>query len=68
MNAKYHVIFHPTIQDDTEAYQKNSNMYGFGSTLDIKDIRIETVIQCIHSVLEDHRKITDREQREKFLG
>ena len=51
INAKYHVIFHPTIQDDTETYQKNSNMYGFGSTLDISDIPLETVIQCVRRAL-----------------
>jgi ADP-heptose:LPS heptosyltransferase len=51
INAKYHVIFHPTIQDDTETYQKNSNMYGFRSTLDISDIPLKTVIQCVRRAL-----------------
>lgn len=51
MNAKYRVIFHPAIQDNTETYQKNSNMYGFRSTLDISEIPFETVLQCVRRAL-----------------
>jgi len=51
MTSSYHVIYHPEIEKDLDNYKKLSNSYGYGSTLDINDISVESVINKIEGIL-----------------
>lgn len=45
--SNYYVIYHPKIEADITNYKKLSNLYGFGSNLDISEISVESVINKI---------------------
>lgn len=49
---KYHVIYHPEIENKLDNYKKLSNNYGYGSRLDIDEINVEKVLKKIDSILE----------------
>ncbi|SHF60899.1 glycosyltransferase family 9 protein [Vibrio gazogenes] len=51
MTSSYHVVYHPEIEKDMGNYKKLSNLYGHGSSLDIDEISIETVIHKINNIL-----------------
>jgi len=53
VSKNYHVIFHPKIEKEQNDYKKLSHSYGFGSELEINDIRVEQVINKIDKVLKD---------------
>jgi len=52
VSKNYHVIYHPEIEKDLDDYKKLSNSYGFGSDLDINEIKPESVIKKIDEVLK----------------
>jgi ADP-heptose:LPS heptosyltransferase len=51
LSAKYHVIYHPTIESNLTEYKTISRQYGYGSSLDINDIEVDSVIKKITSIL-----------------
>jgi len=53
ISKKYHVIYHPQIEEDLGNYKKLSNSYGFGSTLDINEISVESVIYKVDDILNE---------------
>jgi ADP-heptose:LPS heptosyltransferase len=57
VSENYHVIYHPKIEKYLEGYEKLSNKYGYGSSLDINDISVERVIHTIHSGNLSHTSV-----------
>lgn len=53
----YHVIYHPEIENNLANYRKLSNLYGFGSQLNISDIGVDRVIKEIDSVIINNNTI-----------
>ena len=51
-SENYHVIYHPEIEKDLDNYKKLSNNYGFGSSLDINEISVESVKSKIDGALK----------------
>lgn len=51
LSAKYNVIYHPTIENNLTEYKTISRQYGYGSSLDINDIEVDSVIKKITSIL-----------------
>jgi ADP-heptose:LPS heptosyltransferase len=51
MSESYHVIYHPEIEKDIEDYEKLSNKYGYGSSLNINEISVESVKNKVDRVL-----------------
>ena len=45
VSENYHVIYHPKIEKDLDDYEKLSNSYGFGSSLDINEISTSNFIK-----------------------
>lgn len=52
MTNAYHVVYHPEIEKDLNNYKKLSNIYGFGSKLDISNISTDRVKKEIDVVLQ----------------
>lgn len=44
MSTCYKAIYHPVIAQNLQDYEKLSNSYGYGSTLDINEISVEQVL------------------------
>ncbi len=51
ISENYHVIYHPKIEKDLDDYEKLSNSYGFGSSLDINEISVESIKTKIDELL-----------------
>ena len=51
VSKKYHVVYHPEIEKDLDNYKKLSNSYGYGSKLDIHEIKVESVINMLDKTL-----------------
>ena len=52
VSERYHVIYHPEIEKDLNDYKKLSNCYGYGSSLDINEISLESVREKISGILK----------------
>lgn len=52
MTNKYHVVYHPEIENNLQAYQQLSNNFGYGSKLNIDDISADALIKKIAQVLD----------------
>jgi len=52
VSQNYHVVYHPEIEKDLDDYKKLSNSYGYGSDLDINDIKTNDVISKINTILK----------------
>lgn len=53
MSDKYSVIYHPEIERNLDNYKILSNKYGYGSSLDIKEISVDSVIKKIDELYRD---------------
>jgi len=54
INEYYFPIYNPEIEKDLKNYEKLSNMYGYGSQLDINEIKPQKVIEKIIGNIEDY--------------
>jgi hypothetical protein len=53
ITENYFPIYHPEIEKNLEHYEKLSNMYGYGSQLDINEITPQQVIRKIIDNMEN---------------
>jgi ADP-heptose:LPS heptosyltransferase len=51
LSNKYHVVYHPAIENNLTEYKIISNQYGYYSQLDINDIEVDSVIKKMTSIL-----------------
>lgn len=51
LTDKYHVIYHPNIENNLSDYRKFFNNYGYGSQLNINDIEAKDVINKVNNIL-----------------
>lgn len=49
MATGYKAIYHPLIAQNLQDYEKLSNSYGYGSSLDINEISVEQVLEIVKS-------------------
>ncbi len=54
ISDNYHAVYPPVIEKDLNNYKKLSNIYGFGSSLDINEISVESVVKKLDKVLNEH--------------
>ncbi len=57
VSENYHVIYHPKIEKDLQDCKKLSNIYGYGSNLDINDISVKSVIVKLSNYLKKNEKL-----------